>query len=303
MRAMTVKDLIEEGRETLGLTGIRANRSGLLAEMKGTTVQVADPDGGWLNRLSPQAPLVVTKACWSPIKSSLPSTDHLSYPVSYPALRAAGIACLLFAEAPGIPRDAVRRAAGYDIPLLSSRYDEHLLESRMIGLLREKIDHITAVHGVLVACDGVGVLIRGDSGIGKTRCSIRLVERGHRWVADDCVEIEKKEGREEGNVLCGRAHRLAKGLLEVKPRGIVKAADLFAAPSICPETDITMIVALEKYPFKKSGAVISRGVHTIMGVDLPLIEMAATSDVDTVADGIESLVSLCREERANHARA
>jgi hypothetical protein len=64
-----------------------------------------------------------------------------------------------------------------------------------------------------------------------------------------------------------------------------------------------MIVALEKYPFKKSGAVISRGVHTIMGVDLPLIEMAATSDVDTVADGIESLVSLCREERANHARA
>ena len=90
-------------------------------------------------------------------------------------------------------------------------YDEFLLESRLSRLLREKIENSISMHGAFVSVSGLGVIFVGDSGAGKTECALELVERGHRWIADDAVEIERR-----GDLLYGRSHELVKCLINIK---------------------------------------------------------------------------------------
>jgi len=106
------------------------------------------------------------------------------------------------AKIPCIFMSASERIADYlyqlikptGIPLVASAHDPYVLASRLKGLLREKISHCIMVHGVLLQMFGMGVMIQGDSGAGKTTTGTMLVQKGHTWIADDAIEIEKKTG-------------------------------------------------------------------------------------------------------------
>jgi HPr kinase/phosphorylase len=157
----------------------------------------------------------------------------------------------------------------YGIPLFTSVYDEFLLESRLSRLLREKIENSISVHGSFVSVSGLGVIFVGDSGAGKTECALELVKRGHQWIADDAVEIERR-----GDLLYGRSHELVKRLINIKNRGIIEAEELVGGQTILDDSSIDLMVELKRrdrnggqnmYPEEK--------LRDIMGVKLPCLEL------------------------------
>lgn len=198
--------------------------------------------------------------------------------------------CVAFAGADQIPETLARRAESLDLLLFSSRYDEFLLESRLIGLIREKTERRTSLSGGLVNLDGMGIVITGESGLGKTSCALELVRHGHRWVADDVVVVER---RGEG-LLYGRGYDFESPLLEIKGWGIVRAEDVMAPSSIMHETRIDFLIELaeaeEVKKMKEQG--ISFRMTNIMGIALPCIPMAASRDASHTAAEVESCVRI-----------
>jgi HPr kinase/phosphorylase len=279
---MTIRDLIECDGGKLGIRRIRATESGLMNELKNTNVQRAADISRLLSDPPSPAPLILSKVCLCQIKLFSPAKRRQINQL----IKISGIPCLALADTEAIPDDFAHYGECNHVPVFSSMHNEHLLESRLLGLLREKIDNTITVHGVLIDYAGVGILIRGASGIGKTLCAVQLVKRGYRWVADDCVEIEKNSA----NQLSGRPYGLVANLLELRPLGIVNAADLFDASSICHETVVAIVLELEKNTSKMGDAVISKGIQTLLGVELPFIKLAVSHDQNNLADLVDSLI-------------
>ena len=100
---------------------------------------------------------------------------------------------------------------------------------------------MTAVHGVLVDVYGIGILITGKSGVGKSETALELVKRGHRLVADDLVEIRQVAK----NVLIGNAPKLLEHMLEIRGVGIVDMMTLFGASAVKSDKRILIVVDLE----------------------------------------------------------
>ncbi len=99
------------------------------------------------------------------------------------------------------------------------------------------------MHGVLVDVDGIGILIKGPSGVGKSETALELIRRGHRLIADDVVEIKKLED----GLLVGRAPKLTKNLMEIRGIGLLDIQNLFGVGSVKPSKVIDMVVHLENW--------------------------------------------------------
>jgi len=154
-----------------------------------------------------------------------------------PPLSRRYLSCAAFSEANELPDDLRRFSEAERITVCTSRHDASLLKSRLIGLLREKGGRQIMCHGVLIQLSGRGILITGDSGIGKTACSLELARRGAYWVADDAVILE---GR--GDHLYGRGHRRTKKWIAVRGQGILDARDLLGAETIRKETRVDVMI-------------------------------------------------------------
>ncbi|HEX7534294.1 MAG TPA: HPr kinase/phosphatase C-terminal domain-containing protein, partial [Syntrophales bacterium] len=104
---------------------------------------------------------------------------------------------------------------------------------------------------------------------GKTECSLKMAERGHRWIADDAVEIERR-----GDMLYGRSHELTKGLINIKHRGIVEAKELLSAQAILDDSIINLIVELRAMDHNGRQNICSEEkLLDIMGVKLSYMEL------------------------------
>ncbi|MBN1382896.1 MAG: hypothetical protein JXA41_14595 [Deltaproteobacteria bacterium] len=277
---MTINDLIADHRGKLGIRRIWASGTGVLKKLADVKVQICTNPSELLNHLVYQTPLIINRTCMVQLKSSSPLIRRrVLQNIKY-----WGIPWLALSDSLEIPDDFKRFSEIHHVPIVSSLYDEHLLESRILGLLREKIEQVVTIYGVLVDYKGAGLLIRGESDVGKTRLAVCLIGRGYRWVADDVVEIEKRAE----NVLCGRPHRRVANLLEWKPFGIVNVVDLFGTESVCRETLMTMILDLAKTPFKEDATVKAKNTYSIMGVELPVVKVAVSDDISAIADHIQS---------------
>ena len=118
--------------------------------------------------------------------------------------------------------------------------------SRLTDFLESELAPRTTMHGVLVDIYGIGILIIGESGIGKSETAVELIKRGHRLVADDAVEIKQST---EG-VLIGTAPKLIRHFLEVRGLGVIDVRTIFGAGSIRNDIKIEMVIELvewEKY--------------------------------------------------------
>jgi HPr kinase/phosphorylase len=129
------------------------------------------------------------------------------------------------------------------------------------------------VHGALVDVDGVGVLLLGRSGIGKSECALELVSRGHRLVADDIVELRPGA---EGRVI-GQAPERIRHYMEIRGLGIVFIPDLFGPQGVREEMAIDLVCQLEKWSenaeYERVG--LERATQQIGGAEIPSVKLPA----------------------------
>lgn len=149
--------------------------------------------------------------------------------------------CIILTRNIEAPIELIEACNKKGTPLLSSSDVTTSLINKISSYLERELAPETSLHGVLVDVYGVGVLITGDSGVGKSETALELVKRGHRLVADDNVEI-KEISR---NVLMGKAPKLIEHLLEIRGLGIINVMTLFGAGSVLPEKRIMLNVNLE----------------------------------------------------------
>lgn len=140
-----------------------------------------------------------------------------------------------------IPQELIDASEKNGVPVLRSPLKTTRLSSRLTNFLESRLAPTTAIHGVLVDIYGVGVLITGKSGVGKSETALELVKRGHRLVADDCVEIRQ----EDQDTLVGNAPELIEHLLEIRGLGIINVMTLFGAGAVRSNKRITIVMNLE----------------------------------------------------------
>lgn len=146
-----------------------------------------------------------------------------------------------------VPEELIEASERESVPVMKSNMKTTRLYSRLTNFLESRLAPTTAVHGVLVDIYGVGVLITGKSGVGKSETALELVKRGHRLVADDCVEIRQ----EDQDTLVGEAPELIEHLLEIRGLGIINVMTLFGAGAVRPYKRISMVVHLELWEKNK----------------------------------------------------
>ncbi|TQS74804.1 HPr kinase/phosphorylase [Ornithinibacillus gellani] len=140
-----------------------------------------------------------------------------------------------------VPNEMIEAANDAGVPILQSPRKTTRVISRLTNYLEIKFAPSTAIHGVLVDVYGVGVLITGQSGVGKSETALELVKRGHRLVADDSVEIRQ----EDYDTLIGNSPPLIEHLLEIRGVGIINIMTLFGAGSVLSSKKISFIIHLE----------------------------------------------------------
>jgi HPr kinase/phosphorylase len=146
-----------------------------------------------------------------------------------------------------VPNELIEASERESVPVLRSGIKTTRLSSRLTNFLESKLAPTTAVHGVLVDIYGVGVLITGKSGVGKSETALELVKRGHRLVADDCVEIRQ----EDQDTLVGTSPELIEHLLEIRGLGIINVMTLFGAGAVRSNKKISLVISLENWDSKK----------------------------------------------------
>ncbi len=141
------------------------------------------------------------------------------------------------------PEELVHICFEEKIPLFKSTLRTMQLVSQLTVLLAEHCSPITSCHGTLVEAFGIGVLIQGDSSVGKSEAALGLIERGHRLISDDVVRVKKRKGA----YLEGSGPEITRHLLEIRGIGIINVAHLYGAVCISESMRIDMIVKLEEW--------------------------------------------------------
>lgn len=146
-----------------------------------------------------------------------------------------------------VPKELIEASERESVPVLRSSFKTTRLSSHLTNFLESRLAPTTALHGVLVDIYGIGVLIMGKSGVGKSETALELVKRGHRLVADDCVEIRQ----EDQDTLVGNAPGLIEHLLEIRGLGIINVMTLFGAGAVRSYKRISLVIQLETWDQQK----------------------------------------------------
>jgi HPr kinase/phosphorylase len=166
-----------------------------------------------------------------------------------------------------VPEELINAANDAGVPVMRSPRKTPSVISRITNFLESKFAPFTAIHGVLVDIYGVGVLITGNSGVGKSETALELVKRGHRLVADDSVEIRQ----EDFDTLIGNSPPLIEHLLEIRGLGIIDVMTLFGAGAVRGHKRISMVIHLELWDQHKQydRLGLDEEKMKIMDVELP----------------------------------
>ncbi|MBM7648766.1 HPr kinase/phosphorylase [Bacillus ectoiniformans] len=154
---------------------------------------------------------------------------------------------IIIARGLEVPEELMESSERHSVPVMRSNLTTTRLSSHLTNYLESMLAPTTAVHGVLVDIYGVGVLITGQSGVGKSETALELVKRGHRLVADDCVEIRQ----EDIDTLVGSSPELIEHLLEIRGLGIINVMTLFGTGAIRGHKRISLNINLEIWDSKK----------------------------------------------------
>lgn len=154
-----------------------------------------------------------------------------------------GIPCVVFCRELVPDEFFLEAAKRHDVPVLSSAKSTSSFMAEIIRWLSVKLAPRISVHGVLMDIYGIGVLITGESGIGKSEAALELIKRGHRLVTDDVVELRKVSD----DTLVGSAPDITKHFIELRGIGIVDVKALFGAVAVMDTQQVDMVIHLEEW--------------------------------------------------------
>lgn len=174
-----------------------------------------------------------------------------------------------------IPAEMLCVAKKRDTVLLQSSEPTSRLNGAITAFLDGKLAERTTVHGVLMDIFGVGVLIQGTSGIGKSETGLELIKRGHRLVADDRVDVYQKD---EFTVM-GEPAEILRHLIELRGVGIIDVMSLFGAGAVMDSSQVDLSIMLENFEKGNAYDRLGNGETTIKfsGVDVPQIKIPVTT--------------------------
>ena len=207
-------------------------------------------------------------------ESEIHYLEQIDQPARAAALRrlfARDFPCVVVTMGLDGPAELAGEAERAGVPLLRTALATPVAIARLTTLLEDHMAPRETRHGVLMDILGLGVLMTGESGIGKSECALDLIGRGHRLVADDAVEIRCRGEA----ILIGTCPELTRHHVEVRGLGLVNVTDLFGVSSTRSSKRVELVVQLERWEagreYDRLG--LDTEVVTILGVQVPLVTM------------------------------
>jgi HPr kinase/phosphorylase len=191
------------------------------------------------------------------------------------AICALPIAAFVVTKGQRPPDDIVRECRRREVPLFVSDKTTSVVIQSITRVLEDELAPSTTLHGVLVDVYGMGVLLLGESGIGKSECALDLVHRGHRLVADDAVEIR----RYPSGALVGRAAEMIRYHMELRGIGIINIKHLFGVSAVRASKSVELVIELQRWdPAKKYDRLGLDGeTYGILDREIPLLRLPVAS--------------------------
>ena len=184
------------------------------------------------------------------------------------------IPALIIARDTSPDAQCLAMAKKHNVTVLRSKEATSAIISQIITYMSAALAPRITRHGVLMEVYGEGILLIGESGIGKSEAAVELLKRGHRLIADDAVEIRKISG----NALMGTAPELIRNYIELRGIGIVNVAKLFGMGAVKPENTINMVVNI--VPWKTQEVYDRLGLEDqymdILGIKVPMYTIPIT---------------------------
>lgn len=262
--AITVRDLIDK----LRLKVVYGNES--LFEKEITTADISRPGlemTGYFDYYTPERIQLVGMKEWSYL---IKMTSHNRHQVLRKMFQPE-TPVLIIARDLEVPEEMLRAAEEKQIAILSSRVPTSRLSGELSSYLDSLLAERTSVHGVLMDIYGMGVLIQGDSGIGKSETGLELVKRGHRLVADDRVDVFARDEM----TLWGEPAEILRHLLEIRGVGIIDVMSLYGASAVKDSSQVQIAVYLENFTKEQTYDRLGNNAEEIefCGVTIPRIRI------------------------------
>ena len=246
-----------EGFEKIEITTDDVNRPGL---------QLA----GFFDYFEPQRLQIMGKA----ENAYVEQFDEAKRTDIFEKLCATGIPAVIVTRNIEVFPELIEAAKKYDVAVLRTNEFTSSVTSALVASLKVSLAPRITLHGVLVELYGEGILILGDSGVGKSETAIELVKRGHRLIADDAVEIKKVSPHE----LVGSAPPVLKHYIELRGIGVINVAKLFGMGAVKESSNIDLIINM--VPWRDGEAYDRLGMETqyteILDVKVPSITVPIT---------------------------
>ena len=186
-------------------------------------------------------------------------------------LRKHKICCIVITKGLGVPEELLRISTEEYIPILSSSALSSVSIEKITSYLEKRLAPRMTIHGVLLEVFGLGVLLLGPSGIGKSECALELVLKGHRLITDDYVELTRR-GTDK---LTGAGGKVLKHHLELRGLGIINIKELFGISATSVSQNVDMAVRLERWnpdaEYDRLG--LDNSTIEFLGVSVPLTAM------------------------------
>ncbi|MBI5483828.1 MAG: HPr kinase/phosphorylase [Deltaproteobacteria bacterium] len=262
---LSIQEILNDKEYGLGLTLI-GGEQGLLNRVSSSRIQKPGLAlAGYTEHLHPDRIQVLGNTEISYLEQIEPQIARQTVG----ALCSFPISCFIITKGLRPPPVLFEMAIRAGIPLIGSNLQSSTFISLITKFLEERLLPTTHIHGVLVDVLGVGILLTGKSGIGKSECALDLVIRGHRLVADDMVFIKKKMPA----ALVGQAEEAILHLMEIRGLGIINIKDLYGVSSIRDKKIIDMELELVEWDpdheYDRLG--VDDKTSTILGIEIPHI--------------------------------
>jgi HPr kinase/phosphorylase len=181
------------------------------------------------------------------------------------------VVCFIVTRNLKVPEEFLQEADARSIPLLRTKLVSSTFIDRIMRYLEEGLAPSAVVHGVLMEIMGVGVLMIGRSGIGKSENALELIMRGHRLVSDDAIQVKRMAALD----LIGDAPEMIKDLLEIRGIGVVDIRHLFGVSAVREKAKIELVVELVDWDnameYERLG--LKDEKYRLLAVDLPLVRI------------------------------
>ena len=167
------------------------------------------------------------------------------------------------------PDDFINKSTEHEVPIIISELNTSRIVHALINLLEDEFATSTTMHGVFIEVFGVGVFLKGKSGVGKSEATLELIERGHRLVADDSVEFK----RLNDNVIIGKTNKVLNHNIEVRGIGIVDVARLSGMSAIRDRKKLELVILLEDWveakQYDRTG--LDDHYENVLGINVPYL--------------------------------